>query len=214
MAEVHRAHAHVGELQRALGDALRALVDAPGRVPPGVEVLCLGQAGGLDQRAHVGAVVRHADPGRRVEAVDQHAHLAFGVEGERTAQAGAALGARPGPGGAEQGGRDGRVVPAVEEAEERDSLFVWPLLVEVGVGLGRDPSHRVPVLEGEEALHLAVLEKGALFRIQRPPVVVEERGDPVRVRLHAQRPGDVQEDLDIFIRLDGADLKRHRGRGT
>jgi len=60
----------------------------------------------------------------------------------------------------------------------------------------------VPVLEGEKAVHLAVLRKGLFLDSASAGSRRGEEG-PIRVRLHAQRPRDVQERLQIFFDSTG-----------
>src|SRR5207249_2404594 len=109
--------------------------DMARRVPPGVEVLRLRQAGRLDQRPQVRSVVRHSDAGRRVEAFHQHAYFTLGVEDERAADRRPSLAPRPRRGRIEESTRDRGIILAVKETEEGDPLFLRPLLVEVGIDL-------------------------------------------------------------------------------
>ena len=207
--QIHGADPDVRQLQGALRDLLGAFVDLTRGVPPGVEVLGLGESGRFDQRTDIGPVVRHPDARRRVESLDQHAHFALGIERERPADARASLRSGPAAGCVEQSAGDSPVVPALEEAEKRDALLLRPLLVEVGIDLGGDPACGLSVKQREKAPELAVLEKRALLRVQRAAMVVEQRRHPLRVRFHPQDPGHPQERLQLFVRLYGADLDRH-----
>jgi len=144
--QIHGTDPDIRQLQGALRDLLGAFVDLTRGVPPGVEVLGLGESGRFDQRTDIGPVVRHPDARRRVESLDQHAHFSLGIECERPADTSASLRSGPAAGCVEQSAGDGLVVPALEEPEKGDALLLRPLLVEVGVDLGGDPPYRLSVL--------------------------------------------------------------------
>jgi hypothetical protein len=85
------------------------------------------------------------------------------------------------------------------------------VLIKTAIDLRGDAPDGLPSLERGETRDLSVLQERALLRIERAPVVVEQRGHPERVALHAQGPGDAQEDLLRLLVPNRSDLDGQGG---
>ncbi len=164
LALVHRADAHLGKGAGLFPRALGARRDRARLVAPGEEVLQLRQARLLDEPTLPRTRVSHHDVGRRVEALDEGAHLLPDVEGEGPAHALHVPRREPPLGRIEQGVRHLRVVDRVEEAEEAGVVLVDAQVL--AVDGRRDAAHEPAVAPRREDRALAVLEERVLLRVQ------------------------------------------------
>ena len=162
----------------------------------------------LEKGLVVGGVVQFRHRCKLVEPLDEEALLVEVREPVGPGEGGHPLFARQGDYRIEQ--RLGHIV-VVDDVEPSEAHVVRPVLVVGGVAENsRDASDDPPVPARKVQLRLRVLEGRIAARGERVELVLDERGDPVRVA-RVQRAGESDELLELRTRCNNGDVNFHAG---
>ena len=168
----------------------------------GDHVLRLGEAVLLDAGGVIGEAMAHHHVGRRIEAIDEEAHLVVDRKAEGPLDAGHATRFQPLAGGVKQGGKHRRLVGRFEKAKLAGPV---PMTFKTQmVDLGGDAAHRLAVTLGQEKLHLGVLEIRVFFGIEVFEALKIERRHPVGV-ISIDVEGHIEKGALVVLGGDGPD---------